>query len=258
MSGLDWSGAGLGSTTVEKPFADLLRDATGVLGDVPTITEGPVVRWYDGERQITLTPLGADATTVVVQRADAAADEEYRSFESSPDSALPYRWRADDLALLPNGTSLPGERAVKDFDALAPVLTQTLVSLCSATVTLAAATGRSEIQLHLWHADPAHDSLAKADRWAARRNTSLTLLRKAGAGDIRVMPVGEKALANRLSFAPTAEGATEAAAYLLTQISETGARTPADLRLASSLTLERRTLTLSPFALGIIETGLWA
>lgn len=242
---------------MERPFVELLREAKGVLGDVPTITEGPAVRWYDGARQITLAPQGAGAAHVVVQPADAAADEEYRSFESLPDSALPYRWRADDLALLPNGTSLPGERAVEDFDALAPVLTHTLVSLCSATVTLGAATGRSEIQLHLWHADPAHDSLAEAERWAARRTTSLTLLRKAGAGEIRVMPVGEKALAKRLSFAPTAEGATEAAAYLLTQISETGARTPADLRLASTFTLERRTLTLSPFALGILQTGLW-
>jgi hypothetical protein len=258
MSHFDWSGAGLGSTRVEKPFVELLREATGVLGDAPTITEGPVVRWYDGTRQITLAPQGADAAHVVVQSADAAADEEYRNFESLPDSALPYQWRADDLALLPNGTPLPGERAVEDFEALAPVLTQTLVSLCSATVTLAAATGRSEVKLHLWHADPAHADLAKADRWAARSATSLTLLRKAGAGDIRVLPVGEKALANRLSFAATAEGATEAAAYLLTQISETGARTPADLRLASTLTLERRTLTLSPFALGILETSLWA
>lgn len=258
MSDFDWRGAGFGSTTVETPFGDLLREATKVLGQAPTIIDGPVVRWYDDERQIAVSPVGSDAAHIAVEPAAASADEEYRDFEASPDSALPYRWRADDLALLPNGTSLPGERDVADLVALAPVLTDTIVTLCTATVTMGAAMGRSEMQLHLWHADPAHDVLAEADRWAARRQTSLTLLRKAGGGDIRVMPVGEKALANRLSFPATAKGATEAAAYLLTQISETGARTPAELRLASSFTVERRTLALSAFALGIRETGLWA
>lgn len=257
MSDFDWRGAEFGSTTVETPFGDLLREATKILGQAPTIIEGPVVRWYDGERQIVLSPAGSDAAHVAVEPAGVAADEEYRDFEALPDSALPYRWRADDLAQLPNGTSLPGERDVDDFAALAPALTDTVVTLCAATVTMGAAAGRSEMQLHLWHADPAHDALAEADRWAARRTTSLTLLRKAGSGDIRVMPVGEKALANRLAFPATAEGSTEAAAYLLTQISGTGARTPAELRMASSFTVERRTLTLSAFALGIRATALW-
>ncbi|NJI59037.1 MULTISPECIES: hypothetical protein [Microbacterium] len=254
MSVFDWRSAEFGEATVGTPFAEAIRDAVIVLGVAPTIAEGPFVRWYDGARLVTVRPSGSGGAHILVEQADAAADEEYRNFESLPDSALPYRWRADDIALLPNGSYLPGERSVEDFDALAPVLTQTLVSLYEATAALG--DGRSEAQLHVWYADPAHDALARAERWAARRKTSLTIAFKAGAGNIHVMPVGGKALAERISFPATTPNASTAADALLEQIVATGAPTPAALRQDSLMYVDRRKLALSPFALGIPHLGL--
>jgi hypothetical protein len=239
---------------MQAPFAAVLREATSVLGVAPTIADGPFVRWYAGDRLITVRPSSAGSTSVVVEDAAAAADEEYRDFESSPDSALPYRWRADDIALLPDGTYLPGERSIDGFDALGAVMTQTLATLHETTAALGE--GRSEAQLHVWYADPAHDALARPDRWAARRKTSLTIAFKAGAGKIYVMPVGARALAERISFPATVENASAAAASLLGQIVATGAPDPTALRQDSLLYVERRKLALSPFALGIRQMGL--
>lgn len=253
MSVFDWRSAEFGEATVETSFAEAVRDAVTVLGVAPTIAEGPFVRWYDGARHVTVRPSGGGAR-ILVDQADTAADEEYRNFESLPDSALPYRWRADDIALLPNGSYLPGERSVEDFDALAPVLTQTLVSLYEATAGLG--DGRSEAQLHVWYADPAHDALARAERWAARRKTSLTITFKAGAGNIHVMPVGGRAHAERISAPATPENASTAAGTLLEQIVATGAPNPSALRQDSQMFIERRKLVLSPFALGIPHQGL--
>lgn len=253
MSVFGWRDAEFGEARVETPFAETIRDAITVLGVAPTITEGPFVRWYDGARQISVRPSNSGAQ-ILVARADAAADEEYRDFESLPDSALPYLWRADDVALLPNGTTLPGERIVNDFEALAPVLSRTVVTLCEATAALG--DGRSEAQLHVWYADPAHEALAKAERRAARRTTSLTIAFKAGTGKIHVMPLGGKAHAERISFPATPENASTAARTLLEQIGAAGAPNPPALRHDSLLYVERRRLALSPFALGIPHLGL--
>lgn len=254
MSVFDWRSAEFGEATVEMPFAEAVRDAVTVLGVAPTIAEGPFVRWYDGARHVTVRPSSSGGAYILVEQADAAADEEYRNFESLPDSALPYRWRADDVALLPGGSYLPGERSVDDFEALAPVLTRTIVTLFEATAALG--DSRSEAQLHVWYADPAHDALARAERWAARRKTSLTIAFKAGAGNIHVMPVGGKALAERISFPATIPNASTAADALLEQIVATGAPNPAALRQDSLMYIERRRLALSPFALGIPHMGL--
>lgn len=254
MSVFGWRSAEFGEATVETPFAETIRDAITVLGVAPTITEGPFVRWYDGARQISVRPSSSGGAQILVAHMDAVADEEYRNFESLPASALPYRWRADDIGLLPEGSYLPGERVVDDFDALAPVLTRTLVTLCEATAALG--DGRSEAQLHVWYADPAHDALARADRWAARRKTSLSIAFKAGTGNIHVMPVGGKAHAERISFPATPENASIAAGALLEQIVATGAPNPAALRQDSLMYVDRRKLVLSPFALGIPQMGL--
>lgn len=256
MSVFDWRGADFGATTEETPFAEAIREAVAHLGVVPTIIEGPLVRWYDGARQISVRPSGSGGVRILVAPADAAADEEYRDFESLPDSALPYRWRADDIALLPDGSYLPGERLVDDFGALAPVLSRTVVTLHEATAALG--DSRSEAQLHVWYADPAHDALAAAERWAVRRKTSLTIAFKAGTGSIHVMPVGGKALAERISFPATPENASTAASTLLEQIVATGAPNPAALRQDSLMYIERRRLALSPFALGLPHMGLHA
>ncbi|MFB8190897.1 hypothetical protein ACFC14_16390 [Microbacterium sp. NPDC055988] len=254
MSVFHWRGADFGATTVETPFAEAIREAITHLGVAPTITEGPLVRWYDGERQVSVRPSSSGGAQILVADADAAAAEEYRNFESLPDSALPYRWRADDIALLPDGSYLPGERFVDDFEALAPVLSRTIVTLHEATAALGE--GRSEAQLHLWYADPAHDALARAERWAARRKTSLSIAFKAGTGNMHVMPVGGRALADRISFPATPENAVTAAAALLEQVAVTGAPNPAALRQDSLMYIERRKLALSPFVLGIPHMGL--
>lgn len=254
MTVFDWRGADFGATTVEASFAEAIREAVTHLGVVPTITEGPLVRWYDGARQVSVRPSSSGGAHILVAHADAAADEEYRDFESLPDSALPYRWRADDIALLPDGNYLPGERFVDDFEALAPVLSRTIVTLHEATAALGQ--GRSEAQLHVWYADPAHDALARAERWVARRKTSLTIAFKAGTGNMHVMPVGGKAHAERISFPAVPENAGAAAAAFLEQIAATGAPNPAALRQDSLMFVERRRLALSPFALGIPHMGL--
>lgn len=254
MSVFGWRDAEFGEATVETPFAETIRDAITVLGVAPTILEGPFVRWYDGARQVSVRPSSSGGAQILVAHTDAAVDEEYRDFESLSDSALPYRWRADDIALLPDGSYLPGERFVDDFEALAPILTRTLVTLCEATAALG--DGRSEAQLHVWYADPAHEALVRAERWAARRKTSLTIAFKAGAGNIHVMPVGGKALAERISFPATAPNASTAADALLEQILATGAPNPTALRQDSLMYIERRRLALSPFALGIPHMGL--
>ncbi|PRB12223.1 hypothetical protein [Microbacterium sp. MYb62] len=249
MSVFDWRDAGFGATTADTPFAEVIGDAISVLGVAPTIAEGPFVRWYDGARQVTVRPSRSGGADILVEPAGAAADEEYRDFESLPDTALPYHWRADDIALLPNGSHLPGERFVDDFAALAPAVTQTLVTLCEATAALG--DGRSEAQVHVWYADPAHDALARAERWSARRKTSVSIGFKAGTGRIHVLPIGAKAHAERISFPATPENASEAAVALMAQILATGAPNPAALRQDSLLFIERRRLALSPFALGI-------
>lgn len=254
MADFDWRGAGFGATAVEEPFAEVLEEAIAVLGVAPTVADGPFVRWYDGARLITVRPSSVASTSVVVEPAGAASDEEYRDFESSPDSALPYRWRADDIAMLPDGTYLPGERSIDDFAALARVLAQTVVTLHEATEALGES--RSEAQLHVWYGDPAHDILARPERWAARRKTSLSIAFKAGAGKIHVMPVGARAHAERISFPATVGNAAAAAAAFLAQIVATGAPDPTALRQDSLLYVERRKLALSPFALGIRQMGL--
>lgn len=256
MGDIDWRDPAGGETTIGRPFAVVVREATVALGDVPTVGEGPFARWYDAGRWVTLRRGYDDSTRVVVEDAVAAADQEYREFESLPDSELPYGWRADDDAKLPNGTYFPGEREVSDFAALGPILTRTVVTLTDAVSGLGTKT--SEAQVHAWFADPAHDGLVKADRWAARRKTALTIAFKDGAGRIQMQPVGDKSAAGRLLFAATAEGAVQASAAFLAQLRSTGAVVPSSLRQASLVYVDRRKLHLSPFALGIPSMGLWS
>lgn len=256
MGDIDWRSPVLGETPIDRAFAAVVREATAALGDVPTMAEGPCVRWYDAGRRITLLRGSDDSTRVVVEEADTAADEEYRAFESLPDSEIPYGWRADEDKKLPNGTYLPGEREVDDFAALGPILARTVVTLTEALADLGTKT--SEAQVHAWFADPAHDELVKADRWAARRKTALTIVFTGGAGSIHVQPVGDKSPASRLTFAANAEGAVQAAAAFLAQLTSTGAAVPSSLRQASLVYVDRRKLHLSPFALGIPSMGLWS
>lgn len=166
-----------------RSFAEVVAEASAVLGQPVSIGEGPFVRWPGATKWVAISRSYTGGAILEVEDAATAADEEYRTFKWAEPNDLPYKWRADDFARMPKDTLYPGEIPIESIDELRTKIPALITSLIEATKS--SATGARSATMLIWFEDPATAHLARMDRINARQRASFAVS-ESKEGDTKV------------------------------------------------------------------------